>query len=86
MTRILFLLCLAFALHAEEKPATPQGESSKKLDFEGETVEGLNRQPLDSLSQISESDGTKKRPHLYQQRKEFHDENTQLIRELSETY
>lgn len=83
MRRMFFFLLLSTFVAAE--PAST-GESSKKLDFEADTVEGLNRQPLDSLSQISESDGTKERAHLYQKKKNFREENKQTLRELSGTY
>ncbi len=32
-------------------------ETKKQIDFEGDVVEGVNRQPLYSLNQVSEADG-----------------------------
>jgi len=85
MRRLSMLLLIGLCLSAPADPPVT-GESSKQLDFEGDTVEGLNRQPLDSLSQISESDSSKERAHLYQKKKHFREENKQTLRELSGTY
>lgn len=54
----------------------------KVIDFEDELVEGVNKRPLDSLSQISEADRKKKKPHLYRKRAGFRSETQQTISEL----
>jgi hypothetical protein len=47
-------------------PLTHAAEVRKNsLDFEDSIVEGMNKKPLDSLSQINEKDSKKKRSHLY---------------------
>ena len=64
--------------HAQEyKP-----KRSKIIDFDGETVEGINKKSFDSANQVSEEDRRKRRPHLYRVRKGFKDENIQLVREM----
>ncbi len=55
---------------------------SKVIDFEGELVEGMNKKPLDSLSQISENDRNRKKSHLYRVRKGYRNESTELLREM----
>lgn len=72
------LCCLSFSAHAGEK-------RSKVIDFEDETVEGLNKRPLDSLSQISDRDKKRHRPHLYRKRVGFKTEVAETIHTLHET-
>lgn len=64
-------------------------DSKKQIDFEGDVVEGVNKQPLDSLNQISNGDNGSNRLHLYR-RKRPNDaltrESRETLRELVETY
>jgi hypothetical protein len=60
-------------------PAKPKRE--KVIDFEDELVEGMNKRPLDSLSQIGEAARRKKKPHLYRKRAGFRAETQQTLRE-----
>ena len=53
----------------------------KKIDFEDQLVEGVNRQPLDSLSQLSE-DRASKKYRLYRKRAGFRDLHDGLVDEL----
>jgi hypothetical protein len=46
------------------------GERSKNVSFEDSVVEGMNRNPLDSLEHIDKRDHSRK-AHLYQRRSEF---------------
>ena len=55
----------------------------KTIDFDAEVIEGINKQPLDSLNQISEKEKKVQKPFLYNLRSAFDDENDQTIRELS---
>jgi hypothetical protein len=55
---------------------------SKVIDFDDEVVEGLNRRPLDSLSQISERDRKKHKPHLYRKRGGFRNETAENLRQI----
>jgi hypothetical protein len=64
----------------------PTEDSKKSLDFDGEVVEGMNRQPLDSLTQVSEGDDGNSKNHLYRRNKKSKDENRELAREILETY
>lgn len=57
-----------------------QGKRAKVIDFDDEVVEGLNKRPLDSLSQISERNKKKKKPHLYRKRAGFRSENAETLR------
>ncbi|MEK7690766.1 MAG: hypothetical protein AAB425_07075, partial [Bdellovibrionota bacterium] len=54
----------------------------RTIDFEDEVVEGINRQPLDSVSQVSEKERRRKQMHLYRKRKSFRDESKQTLAEL----
>jgi hypothetical protein len=51
-------------------PAPRVGERSKNVSFEDSVVEGMNRNPLDSLEHIDKRDHSK-RTHLYQRRGHF---------------
>ena len=75
---LLGALLLSNAVWAEE-PASKK----KTIDFDAEVIEGINKQPLDSLNQISEKEMKVAKPFLYNQRSVFDDENDQTIRELS---
>jgi predicted HicB family RNase H-like nuclease len=55
-------------------------KSSKVIDFEDEVVEGLNKRPLDSLSQISERNRKRHKPHLYLKRAGFRTETEETLR------
>ena len=74
---ILFVTCLASSAWAAKAP-----ERTKVIDFEDEVVEGMNKRPLDSLSQISERDKKRHKPHLYRKRAGFRHETLESIREL----
>ena len=76
--RLIYLtLGLAFLVAGAAWAGKPQ----KVIDFEDEVVEGLNKRPLDSLSQISERDRRKRRPHLYRKRVSFKSEVQQALQE-----
>lgn len=64
-------------------PPLAQAEDRQKvIDFEDQLVEGVNKQPLDSLNQISEKDKSKKRPHLYRKRASFKSETERVLQEM----
>lgn len=82
---LIFVLTQSFAVvvRAEEvMTRVSQSKSMKVIDFEGEVVEGINKQSLDSLNQISEEEKRRRRKHLYQKRKSFVSEDQDLISEL----
>ena len=82
---VLSLLCLfGFAMTLQEATAA-DSKRQKVIDFDDETIEGLNKRPLDSLSQISEKDKRKRKPHLYRKRAGFRSETTETLRVLRYT-
>jgi hypothetical protein len=82
-TLSLASLLLALALTSCETWAgnTKKESHQKVIDFEGDLVEGVNKRPWDSLSQISDKNA-RRRSHLYQKRKGFRTENRETLQEL----
>ncbi len=79
LCNIFVVLCFIFpALAKENKASTRQ----KVIDFEGDLVEGVNKRPLDSLSEISDTQKRKNNIHLYRKRKGFRTENKETLREM----
>jgi hypothetical protein len=74
--KILVLIC---ALTASNAFANSRG---KVIDFEDELVEGVNKRPLDSVSQISERDKNGRRTHLYRKRQSFKNETHETLTEM----
>lgn len=62
------------------KPNAPVSERKTSIKFENEVVEGMNRNPLDSVEQISQQDSDGQ--HLYRKRKSFKDQTPSLVREM----
>lgn len=62
------------------------GKRKRSLNFDGDIVEGMNRQPLDSLTSLKEDDGDRSKNHIYRRKKKFKKENRELAREIVETY
>lgn len=62
--------------------APPAGDRQKVIDFEDTVVEGMNRQALDSVTQLSERDRRKRRAHLYRKRASFKSESTRITEEM----
>lgn len=54
----------------------------KSLNFEDRRVEALNQRPLDSLSQIGESDKGKKKNHLYDKPSHFKKETAESLEQM----
>ncbi len=78
---LIFFLLVAATGYADD--------SQKQIDFEGDVVEGVNKQPLDSLNQISNGDNGGNRLHLYRRKKPadaIKNENRESLREFVETY
>jgi len=61
------------------------GKRSKAIDFDDEVVEGMNKRPLDSLSQISERDRKRRKPHLYRKRAGFRPETVETLKVMRYT-
>lgn len=70
----------------KDSAGSAQGERQRNLDFEGDVVEGMNRQPLDSLTSLNEGNGDRSKGHIYRRKKKFKPENRELAREIVETY
>jgi len=75
---ILLLLCVSFSFLA----SASNGQRQKVIDFEDDVVEGMNKRPLDSLSQISDADKKRRKPHLYRKRVGFRSETSETLRVL----
>jgi hypothetical protein len=76
----MFLGALLLAVRPSFADEAPE---KKKIDFDAEVIEGINKQPMDSLNQIAEKEKKVEKPHLYPKRRKFGEENEQLIRELA---
>jgi len=74
--RVFFLLVSVLPVASEA------GSRSRVIDFEDEVVEGVNRKPLDSLSQVSEREKRRRRMHLYRKRAGFRPDNEELLSEM----
>jgi hypothetical protein len=82
-----FLAVNAFAQKGGKKATGGEGEGSKKsLDFDGDVVEGMNRQPLDSLTSVSEGGDGASKTHLYHRKNNAKHENREHAREIAESY
>ena len=80
---LLAAALLAAGLSALLAPAArAEASRERKLDFEDELVEGLNKKPYDSVSQISERDRNKHGSHLYWKRAHFQQETNTTLREM----
>jgi len=89
MSRFIRLLFSSIAAWLLTSSVAFAADDKKQIDFEGDVVEGVNKQPLDSLNQISDGDGGKHRFHLYRRKKPVgtvRTENKETVRELAETY
>jgi hypothetical protein len=83
----LSIIFSCFLTTTAQAKRNPQDESKKVLDFDdGSVVEGMNKQPLDSYSQLAEDNAGGPKNHLYKRLKNFSNENRELIREIKETY
>jgi predicted HicB family RNase H-like nuclease len=82
----LSLVALIFSLmtiHAGIAGEKAKGQ--KVIDFEDEVVEGLNKRPFDSLSQISERNKKRHKPHLYRKRVGFRTETADSLHTMKFT-
>jgi hypothetical protein len=88
---LIVLLMGSFFLEGAWSDAASSDASSKNknpplrqkvIDFEGDLVEGVNKRPLDSLSEISEAQKRKRKIHLYRKRKGFRTEIRETVREM----
>ena len=83
-TQLRTVVCASLWLTLCATPwnAFAEDDRSQKIDFEDALVEGVNKQPLDSLSQISEKDRKRNEVHLYNKRLGYRTETSELLREM----
>lgn len=80
VTKKLTLVALIFSLMSIHAGiAAEKAKGQKVIDFEDEVVEGLNKRPFDSLSQISERNKKRHKPHLYRKRVGFRTETADSL-------
>lgn len=80
---VLFTLLILLGSGALYSSLTTAAEKrGKVIDFEDELVEGVNKQPLDSLSSISERGKDGRKTHLYRKRQGFRVETLETLREV----
>lgn len=77
VTALIFAIGLGYSA-----PAFAGGKRDKVIDFDDEVVEGMNKRPFDSLSQISEKDKKHRKPHLYKKRVSFRSESGETLRTM----
>lgn len=78
---VLFSTSLSHAESVTESVPAPAGHL-KVIDFEDELVEGMNKQPLDSLSQLSERERARRKSHLYRKRAGFRVETSVSLQQM----
>lgn len=76
----LSLTVAALLFHVESAGAG--SSKSKVIDFEDELVEGVNKRPLDSVSQLSEKEKRRRKRHLYRKRASYRTENLHTLAEM----
>jgi hypothetical protein len=82
MTKLSYILrVLTVAVVFTATVAFSGGKRGRTIDFEDTLVEGVNKQPLDSLSQIAE-DKSKNDIRLYRKRAGFRDLMSRSLEEL----
>lgn len=79
---ILLISVICFALPLFLSLSYAESKRGKVIDFEDELVEGVNKRPLDSVSQISERDRRGRRMHLYRKRQGFKNETQESLTEV----
>ncbi len=75
MSRVILILIFATSSVVFAK------NRETKMDFEDSLVEGVNKQPLDSLSQLSDDQASRKY-RLYRKRGGYRDLHDALIMEM----
>ena len=83
--RLVLLICFLQILGALASADSAYGAKlrrEKAIDFEDDVVEGLNKRPLDSLSQLNEGQRRKRKPHIYRVRRSFSEEALTTMRNL----
>lgn len=59
-----------------------EGRRSRKLDFDDDYIETMNKRPLDSLTDLSEGERRRRNVHLYRKRAGFRSETAETIQQV----
>jgi hypothetical protein len=85
---LLTLAILTTAHAGDRRPAAvgpdggvARGDRSKSLDFDNDVIEGMNKNPLDSLTRVGNQDD-KQQGHLYRRKADFRRETRQTTQEM----
>lgn len=81
LLRTLLLMLIFVAATTAAGNDRPPGHL-KVIDFDDEIVEGMNKRPLDSLSQLSEKEKSRRKSHLYRKRGGFRTETALSLQQL----
>lgn len=73
---------MIFAVLLMSLQSAHSADRQKVIDFEDTVVEGMNRQALDSVTQLSERERRKRRSHLYKKRESFRTESARISHEM----
>ncbi len=79
---VVFMLFIATYGVTTGLAGTVESKHAKVIDFDDEVIEGLNKKPWDSLSEIAEQDKRHRKPHLYLKRVGFRPEIAQNLKVL----
>jgi hypothetical protein len=78
---VLIGLTPVTAFGGNRNPAKARVDRSKALDFEDEVVEGMNKNPLDSVEAMAKRDSRDK-ARLYRKRPDYRKEMKETVREM----
>lgn len=67
-----------------DDPGSLVNNRSKSLDFDSDVIEGMNKNPLDSLTRLGRKDD-KQQGHLYRRKSNFRREMRQTVQEMGYT-
>lgn len=59
-----------------------EGKRSKRLNFDDDYIETMNKRPLDSLTDLSDADRRRRNIHLYRKRAGFGAETAETIQQV----
>ncbi len=79
---LLIFTCALGTVVLSTNTAYAEKSHQKVIDFDGDVVEGVNKRPLDSLTQVSEKEKRRKKIHLYHKRRGFRTETQETLREM----
>ena len=78
---LIYIFCITVVVLSSHMASSDKARQ-KVIDFDGDVVEGVNKQPLDSLTQISEKEKRRRKVHLYRKRRGFQTEIQETLREM----